>query len=193
MIDAAIDAFSRGDYHTVRVDEIAEAAGTSKPTVYHHLGSKEGIFLACVRRRRPDRLVDAIRGAVHDPRAPLDGDPLHRGLLAFFTFVTDNRDSWTVLYRRAGGQGEPFTGQIARTRERVTSEIVDLIITCTAGVASDLRDAQLLARVAVSTADAFTDWLLEHPEETPHTMAGHVTALTWSSLGADRAGAAAAP
>lgn len=191
MIDAAVAAFSRGDYHTVRVDEIAEAAGTSKPTVYHHLGSKEGIFAACVRREA-DRLVEAIRSAVHDPCAPRDGDPLHRGMLAFFTFVTDNRDSWTVLYRRAGGQGEPFAGQVARTRARVTSEVADLIITCTAGAAPDLRNAQLLARIAVSTADAFTDWLLEHPEETPHTMAGHVTALTRSSLGADRAGATAA-
>lgn len=192
MIDAAVAAFSRGEYHTVRVDEIAEEAGTSEPRVYHHLGSKEGIFAACVRREA-DRLVETIRGAVHDPRAPRDGGSLHRGMLAFFTFVTDNRDGWTVLYRRAGGQGEPFAGQIARARERVTSEITDLIVTCTAGTAPGLRDAQLLARIAVSAADTFTGRLLEHPEETPHTMAGHVTALTWSSLGADRVGASAAP
>lgn len=189
MLDAAVAAFSRGDYHTVRVDEIAAAAGTSKPTVYHYLGSKEEIFAACVRREA-DRLIEVVHGAVHEPRTPHAGDPLYRGMLAFFTFVTDNRDSWTVLYRRASGQGEPFDGQVARARERVISEVADLIITCTAGLAPVLREAQLLARVAVSTADAFTDWLLEHPEESPHTMADHVTALTWSSLGSDRVGAA---
>ncbi len=183
MIDAAVTAFSRGDYHTVSVEEIAAAAGTSKPTIYQYLGSKEGIFTACVRRET-DRLVEALRAAAHDPHAPAGDDPLQRGMRAFFAFVTDNRESWTVLYRRAALQGEPFAGETARLRERVMSEVADLITSCTREGYGDLapRDAQLLARVAVSTADAFADWLLEHPEEDPGAMAHHVTELTWSHL-----------
>ena len=183
LIDAAVSAFSRGDYHTVSVEEIAAAAGTSKPTVYHYLGSKEGIFTACVRREM-DRLVQAIRTAVRDPRVPTEVDPLHRGMRAFFAFVVDNRESWTVLYRRAAAQGQPFAKETDRARDRVTAEMADLITTCTRGDygALDSREAQLLARVAVSTADAFADWLLDHPGEDPDTMAGHVTELTWSRL-----------
>ncbi len=190
MIDAAVTAFSRGDYHTVRVEQIAAAAGTSKPTVYHYLGSKEGIFIACVRREA-DRLVAAIRDAVRDPRSPAGADPLRRGLQAFFTFVTDNRDSWTVLYRRTSAQTEPFAGEVARARDRVLAEVVDLVTACTgaagdvpdgAGCLLDPKDAELLARVAVSTADACADWLLEHPEETPDALAGHVSELTRSHL-----------
>ncbi len=188
MIDAAVTAFSRGDYHTVRVEEIAEAAGTSKPTVYHYLGSKEGIFTACVRREA-DRLVAAIRAAVRDPQSPIGADPLRRGLHAFFTFVTDNRDSWTVLYRRTSSQAGPFAGEVSRARDRVLAEVVALVTACTgadapdgAGCLLDPKDAQLLARVAVSTADACADWLLEHPEETPDALAGHVSELTRSHL-----------
>lgn len=187
LIDAAVSAFSRGDYHTVSVEEIAAAAGTSKPTAYHYLGSKEGIFAACVRREM-DRLVAAIRNVVCDPSAPTETDPLHRGMRAFFAFVVDNRESWTVLYRRAAAQGQPFAGETLRARDRVTAEMADLITACTRSDYGDLapRDVQLLARVAVSTADAFADWLLEHPGEDPDTMAGHVTELTWSHLGARR-------
>lgn len=183
LIDAAVSAFSRGDYHTVSVEEIAAAAGTSKPTVYHYLGSKEGIFTACVRREM-ERLVEAVRTAVRDPLNRTDEDPLRRGMRAFFGFVIDNRESWTVLYRRAAAQGQPFEGETARMRDRVTEEMADLIITCTSGDYGDMdsRDAQLLARVAVSTADAFADWLLDHPDENPDTMAGYVTELTWSHL-----------
>ncbi|MEU3020470.1 TetR/AcrR family transcriptional regulator [Nocardiopsis sp. NPDC007018] len=183
LIDAAVSVFSRGDYRTVSVDAIAAAAGTSKPTVYHYLGSKERIFVACVRRET-ERLVEAVRTAVQDPLAPREEDPLRRGMQAFFAFVVDNRESWTVLYRRAAAQGEPFAGQTTRMRDRVTAEVADLIASCTRdghGVLEP-RDAQLLARVAVSTADAFADWLLDHPDETPDTMAGHVTALTWAHL-----------
>lgn len=182
LIDAAVSAFSRGDYHTVRVEEIAAAAGTSKPTAYHYLGSKEGIFTACVRREM-ERLIEAIRDAVHAPH-PVDDDPLRRGMRAFFAFVVDNRESWTVLYRRAAAQGQPFEAETARMRDRVTEEMADLITVCTREDYGDMdaRDAQLLARVAVSTADAFADWLLDHPDETPDTMAGHVAELTWSHL-----------
>ncbi|MFD6952718.1 MULTISPECIES: TetR/AcrR family transcriptional regulator [unclassified Nocardiopsis] len=183
MIDAAVTVFSRGDYHTVSMEEIAAAAGTSKPTVYQYLGSKEGIFTACVRRET-DRLVEAVRAAVHDPHAPAGEDPLRRGMHAFFAFVTGNRESWTVLYRRAALRGGPLAEETARLRDRVVAEVAGLITACTRGDYGglDARDAQLLARVAVSTADAFADWLLEHPEESPEAMAGHVTELTWSHL-----------
>ncbi|MEU1897657.1 TetR/AcrR family transcriptional regulator [Nocardiopsis dassonvillei] len=190
MIDAAVTAFSRGGYHTVSVEEIAEAAGTSKPTVYQYLGSKERIFTACVRRET-DRLIEAVRAAAHDPHAPAGEDPLHRGMRAFFVFVTGNRASWTVLYRHADLRGEPFAGESARLRNRVTAEVADLVTACTREGYGDLdpRDAQLLARIAVSTADAFADWFLEHPEESPETMARHVTDLTWAHLRARREGA----
>jgi AcrR family transcriptional regulator len=198
MIDAAVTAFSKGDYHTVRVEEIAEAAGTSKPTVYHYLGSKEALFTACVRREA-DRLIQAIREAVHAPSADAGDDPLRRGILAFFTYVTRNRESWTVLYRRAAVQGEPFAAEATRVRERVMAEVVDLVTLCArggpAGAARgdrprpDAKDAQLMARIAVSTADACADWLVDHPQESPDAMAGHVADLARSHLGANRAGA----
>ncbi len=189
MIDAAVTVFSRGDYHTVSVEEIATAAGTSKPTIYQYLGSKEGVFTACVRRET-DRLVEAVRAAVHDPRAPAGEDPLHRGMRAFFTFVTAHRDSWTVLYRRAALTSEPFAAETARMRDRVTTEVAALITGCTrADLPLAAEDAELLARIAVSTADAFADWLLDHPEECPEAMARQVTDLTWSHMRARSASA----
>ena len=184
MIDAAVTAFSRSDYHTVRVEQIAAAAGTSKPTMYHYLGSKEDIFNACVRRES-ERLMVALRTAVHDPRAGRGQDPLRRGIRAFFGFVVENREGWTILYRRTAADGGPFAAEVTRARERVLAEVTDLITVCS-GLPGDARerDAALLARIAVGTADAFADWLLDHPEENPDVMADHVTALTRAHLDA---------
>ncbi|MEC3891465.1 MULTISPECIES: TetR/AcrR family transcriptional regulator [Nocardiopsis] len=182
LIDAAVTAFARGDYHTVSVEEIAAAAGTSKPTAYHYLGSKQKIFAACVNRE-VERLVAAVRAAVRDPEAE-DPDPLRRGIRAFYAFVVANGESWTVLYRRAAAQGPPFEEETVRMRDRVIDEVTALITECVLddhdGPAP--RDVRLLARVTVSTADAFADWLLDHPDETPDTMAGHVTELTRAHL-----------
>ncbi|MGY0063414.1 helix-turn-helix domain-containing protein [Streptomyces sp. LZ34] len=36
-------------YEGVSIEDIARAAGVSRPVVYQHHGSQEGIFVACVR------------------------------------------------------------------------------------------------------------------------------------------------
>jgi TetR/AcrR family transcriptional regulator, fatty acid metabolism regulator protein len=48
ILNAAINIFSQKGYHNTRVDEIVEAAGTSKGGVYFHFPSKQDIFLGLI-------------------------------------------------------------------------------------------------------------------------------------------------
>lgn len=48
ILNAAINIFSQKGYHDTRVDEIVEAAETSKGGVYFHFPSKQDIFLGLV-------------------------------------------------------------------------------------------------------------------------------------------------
>ena len=109
MLDAAVQVFSRRGYHAASVDEIAETAGISKPMVYAYIGTKEELFIACMRREG-DRLVAAVTEAAAEGTSP--DDQLWRGLRAFFAFVTEHRDGWRVLYLQARGQ-ELFAGVLA--------------------------------------------------------------------------------
>ncbi len=45
----AIGLFARKGYAATTVREIVEAAGVTKPALYYHFGSKEGIFLTMMR------------------------------------------------------------------------------------------------------------------------------------------------
>jgi TetR/AcrR family transcriptional regulator len=45
---AALDCFSRHGYEAVGVQEIVEAAGITKPSLYHYFGSKQGLLEALV-------------------------------------------------------------------------------------------------------------------------------------------------
>lgn len=72
IIDAAIGVFAKRGYHASSVDEIAELAGISKPMVYLYLDSKEGLFLACLRREA-ERLVAAFRAAAGPAPSPSCG------------------------------------------------------------------------------------------------------------------------
>lgn len=46
LLNAAVHVFDRKGYAGASVREIAELAGVTKPTLYYHFGSKEGVLLA---------------------------------------------------------------------------------------------------------------------------------------------------
>ena len=75
LLNAALAEFGDKGFSGARVDEIATSAGASKQALYHHFGSKEGIFAAAVqeayrRLRAPDRRIN-LRLKELEPRAAL--------------------------------------------------------------------------------------------------------------------------
>lgn len=49
LMKAALNLFTRRGYAATTVRELVEAAGVTKPVLYYHFGSKEGLFLALMR------------------------------------------------------------------------------------------------------------------------------------------------
>lgn len=49
ILDTALDLFAVKGYDATSVREICEAAGITKPTLYHFFGSKDGVLQALVR------------------------------------------------------------------------------------------------------------------------------------------------
>ncbi|SFC54736.1 TetR/AcrR family transcriptional regulator [Streptomyces aidingensis] len=183
IIDAAVQVFSKRGYHAAVVDEISELAGISKPMVYLYLGSKEGLFIACIRRES-ERLRSAFREA-----AEAGGDSpetrLWAGLRAFFAFVTEHRDSWVVLYRQASELGDVIAAEVVQARRSVTDEVVALV---RAGIAEreDSRlggkDAGFVGHVLVGAADSLTDWMERHPEEDADRVALRLMNIVWVGM-----------
>ncbi|MFF1683787.1 TetR/AcrR family transcriptional regulator [Streptomyces sp. NPDC058254] len=124
MIDVAVRVFAKRGYHAASVDEIAELAGVSKPMVYLYLDSKEGLFLACLRRES-DRLVAAFQGAARAGGRP--EERLYAGLAAFFAFVAGHRDSWVVLHRQASELSAAIAAAVAEARRAVMAEVAGLV------------------------------------------------------------------
>lgn len=74
LLSKALELFAARGYDAVGVQEIVGAAGVTKPTLYHHFGSKEGLFAALLEREgRP--LLTTLAGAArydHDLIATLE-------------------------------------------------------------------------------------------------------------------------
>jgi AcrR family transcriptional regulator len=50
LVDVALGLFASRGYAATSVREIVEGAGVSKPVLYYHFGSKEGLYLEIMRR-----------------------------------------------------------------------------------------------------------------------------------------------
>ncbi|RMI40555.1 TetR/AcrR family transcriptional regulator [Streptomyces triticirhizae] len=183
IVDAALRVFAQRGYHAAVVDEIADLAGISKPMVYLYLGSKENLFVACVRQAA-EALVTAFRQAADSGDQPQLR--LWRGLSAFFAFVAEHRDSWVILHRQTPEQSEAIAEELERARESVMAEVTDLVRRGIDEGGADARlgpaDADFVASALVGAADSLTDWMERNPQETPERVALRLMNMIWVGM-----------
>lgn len=183
IIDVAVTVFSKRGYHAASVDEIAELAGISKPMVYLYLESKEGLFIACLRREA-ERLVTAFQVAARGQEGP--DSRLYAGLGAFFAFVADHRDSWIVLHRQAAELSEAIAAEVSLARRAVMEQVAGLIRDGIADSGARLRlqeeDAYFVAHALVGAADSLTDWMERYPGHSPDQMTLRLMNMVWVGM-----------
>ena len=179
MLDSAVEVFARHGYHRASVDDIADHAGISKPMVYLYFGSKEELFVACIRREGR-RLTDMLAGAVDSddgPRRQLAG-----ALGAFFDFVSANRGAWSVLYRQARTQGAPFANEVQEMRSRtvaLTAELLGRSVNATWPLSDPI---DIAAHALVGACESLADWLIDHPEAEAGPLTDRVLDFAWPGL-----------
>ena len=94
LIGVALDLFSRRSPDEVSIDEIASAAGISRPLVYHYFPGKLSLYEAALKRASDDlasRFVEPHEG-------PL-GERLLRVMGRYFDFVDDHGPGFSALMR----------------------------------------------------------------------------------------------
>jgi AcrR family transcriptional regulator len=178
MLDAAVAVFARRGFRAASMDEIAEAAGVSKPLVYLYLESKDALFTACIRREA-DALTAAVRDAV-EAGAPPERQ-LWSGLLGFFEHTAAHPDGWTVLYAQARTVGEPFAAEVAGLRARIVDFVAGLI--ADACGAPDPRSVAPYAYALVGAAESLAAWASTAPEPPPaRDLAASLMTFAWTGL-----------
>jgi AcrR family transcriptional regulator len=124
ILDAACTVFAAEGFDRTTMTAIAVRAGTTKPTLYARVGSKEQIFEAAVKREY-DLLVTQLFTA-YDTRAEEPfRQSLHRWTAAYFDFVRDRPDGF-----RLQSEGERHAAAatiIRRADDRIIARIAELI------------------------------------------------------------------
>ncbi len=181
LLQVARDIFAERGYQATTMDDVATAAGFTKPILYQHFASKESLYNEIVETTAT-QLLEALTRATTDviaPRAMVDC-----AFRVFFEVVVNETAAFRLLFLQPP-VGDS-TSELRRVETRLTSFIEDRI-----PLDSDHDHRRQLAASIVGMAEgAATAWLIqqEHagwPEVQDgevERLANRIATLAWGGL-----------
>jgi AcrR family transcriptional regulator len=175
LLDVALEVFARNGYHDTSMNDIADAAGVTKPVLYQHFDSKRELYQALLDEVST-RLLTAIVTAAGEAT---DGrEQTERGFRAYFRWVAEDHDAFMLLY----GGGTRRDDEFARAVRRVTAGAAKAIAPL---IAADIDDEHRLtiAHALVGLAEGASRRLVERGDRfDPDVIARQVSDLAWAGL-----------
>lgn len=174
LIAVAEETFAERGFKSVSMDEIAERAQISKPVLYDHFGSKDGLLAAVVIRIRTE-MRQVVEGSLVGVEEP--DQALWLGLTAYFRFISDHVTAWSVLLAE-----NALSGPIAAEVEVTRRQQAELIATLAAAQLppEDAGKARVLAEAVIGACERLV--LLQRstePHLTPEALATHLLDFFW--------------
>jgi AcrR family transcriptional regulator len=102
IVEAAGRLFGERGYDATRLDDIAAAAGVTKPILYRHFDGKQALYLALLERHRDD--LASFAAVIPDEGTP--EQRLRPVLELWLDYVEARSYAWKMLFRDSGGGPE---------------------------------------------------------------------------------------
>src|SRR5690349_19974408 len=107
LIGVALELFSRRSPDDVSIDEIASAAGISRPLVYHYFPGKLSLYEAALKRASED-----LASRFAEPHEGPLGARLLRVMRRYFDFVDEHGPGFSALMRGGPAVGSSTTNAL---------------------------------------------------------------------------------
>src|SRR6202012_2307090 len=181
LVTVALELFALRGYRATTMDDIAEAAGVTKPLLYQHFSSKRALYLELVDSIAQNLLV-AIGRAVMRAEGPRQ--PVEMGVAPYSRLVVSHEAEFRLLYGRDHADDLEL-GRALRAVEDAIAEAIDPLID--AGLDDDHR--RLLAYGIVGMAEGVSRRFMAHRpvseaevDEEAQKLAGRIADLAWAGL-----------
>jgi len=177
LLDVAERLFAETGYSATSIEAIAAAAGVTRPVVYNHYGSKEGVYLACLRRAR-EQMEALLFGAM--AQAPDLPSRIEAGADAYFRFLERDPARWRVLF---GGD--------AAVPPAIAEEAMDLHLATERRFASLLDDppedldpqrVTAFSHAVGGAIHQLAQWWLRNPELKREQLVAWYCDVTWNGV-----------
>ncbi|MGZ6929514.1 MAG: TetR/AcrR family transcriptional regulator [Acidimicrobiia bacterium] len=181
LLDVAIEIFAERGFHATSMDDIAEAAGVTKPVLYQHFPSKRALYrelLDDVDGRLTDQLIAATSHAATGRQRVQDG------FAAYFRFVAHHRAAFRLLFGASVRNDPEFASVAEATIERIADLIAELI-----DIDAAPEHRRTLAHAMVGMAEATSRRVAnDEGEVDPDQLAAWLAEMAWFGLRGVRAG-----
>lgn len=148
LLDVALPIFGSRGFHDTSMDDIADAAGVTKPVVYQHFSSKKELYRELLATVGDDALAliegDAARHA--NPRRRVEA-----GFEAYFGWVRDNTSAFNLLFGGSARQEDGSAEVVASIEDQMATAVGNFI---EAGVDGPHQDLLGYAIVGVAEITA---------------------------------------
>ncbi|MDN6021495.1 MAG: TetR/AcrR family transcriptional regulator [Acidipropionibacterium jensenii] len=179
LIGVARGLFSANGVDGTSVEEIASTAGVSKPVIYEHFGSKDGLY-AVVVDREVQLLQTSLLAALTRPRQS-PRTILESGVLALLDYIDDHPDGFRIISRNSAGGTS--TGSYAAILSDVASWAEGLLGDTFAGHGYDLANAGIYAQALTGMVGMAGQAWLDNRQPAKEQMAAHLVDLAFNGLG----------
>lgn len=177
LVDVAERLFIERGYAAVAMEDIARAAGVSKPVVYDHFKTKEGAYLACVERAR-DLYEQRLLGTIDLTAGPRD--QLRAGAEAFFAMLEDDPGRWRLLFGSNAVLPGEATEALGALRFRTIEQIHALLAGFASNAPSDRIEA--CAHLVSGAGERLGHWWLTRPDLARAQVIDHFVEILWAGL-----------
>lgn len=164
------------------MDDVAEAAGVTKPVLYQHFPSKRALYRELLEDVG-SRLLAEITAATTP--ADTGRERVQNGMAAYFGFVTGNRPAFRLLFGASVRNDAEFAEVTEAVLEHMAEAVADMID-------ADLPTEQraVLAHAVIGMAEAVGRRALrdEAAEHDPELLAHWTAELVWYGLRGIRTG-----
>jgi AcrR family transcriptional regulator len=175
ILDVALEVFAERGSRDTSMEAVAERAGITKPVLYTHFGSKDGLLLACIGRVRAE-LLEVTAAAAAAAEGP--EEMLRRGTLAFFRYLEERGPTWTALCSESSVAGEALEAVRAQQSDFTAALLAAQV------PGTDPRRLAGWAQVIVGACERLANWRGAEPSVTAEQATEYLMDLVWTGLAA---------
>ena len=176
ILSVALQAFAKSGYHNTSMNDVADKMGVTKPVLYQYFDSKRALYLELLDHVGQDlvrQVTEQAASAGDDGR-----EKTLRGMVAYFTWVSNNRNAFSLIFESSGRVDEEFADIVKRFEDAAAAAIAPLI---TADVSA--QDQRTFALGLVGMAEAIARHLIEEQTDfDPVQMGKAIGGLAWAGL-----------
>lgn len=178
LISVARRLFADNGMAGTSVEEIAATAGVSKPVIYEHFGSKDGLY-AVVVDREVRHLQDSLNAAMTRPKQG-PKRTLESAVLALLDYIDDRPDGFRIISRDSSVGSA--TGSYASILSDVASWAEGILAANFDRHGFDVSYSYLYAQALTGMVGMTGQAWLDTREPAKEIVAAHLVDLTFNGL-----------